>query len=244
MRIGYFDIETSPHELLGFGMFNQNFSLSQLLDSSRMLMFAWQWRGEKPKAYAEWHAGGHFGMLKQLHDLMSEADVVVSYNGSKFDTPVANREFLVAGMGPPDPYHELDLYKTVKRRFKLASNKLDHVVNLLGIGAKESTGGFDLWRKVMELDPAAQRKMISYCKQDTALLEPLHDRLTPWLVGAPNLALYAGEEACPRCGGSDLVKNGFERLIVGTYQRFRCRSCGASSRSGKRLDAVDLRPVT
>ena len=81
---------------------------------------------------------------RAAHDLLSEADVVVHYNGDKFDLPHLNREFVESGLGPPAPYASIDLLKTVKRKFRFPSNKLDYVVQKLRLGAKVSTGGYDL----------------------------------------------------------------------------------------------------
>ena len=61
-------------------------------------------------------------MLKEIHAMLDEADVVVTFNGDKFDLKILNQEFLMAGLGPASPYKSVDLYKVVKRKFRFTSN--------------------------------------------------------------------------------------------------------------------------
>ena len=43
-------------------------------------------------------------MIKGIHKLLDECDAVIHYNGSKFDIPTLNKEFLLHGLHPPAPY--------------------------------------------------------------------------------------------------------------------------------------------
>ena len=113
-------------------------------------------------------------ILKGLHKLFDQADVIVHYNGSSFDIPVINKEFIQSNLLPPSPYKQVDLLKTVRSQFRFPSNKLDYVSQTLGLGNKVSHEGFDLWVKCMEKDPSAWKRMEKYNKQDVNLLEKLY----------------------------------------------------------------------
>jgi DNA polymerase III epsilon subunit-like protein len=86
-------------------------------------------------------------MLKKIHSLLDECDAVIHYNGTRFDIPTLNKEFLEAGMPPPSPYHQIDLLKTSRKEFRFPSNKLDYVARALGLGQKTKHEGFELWIK-------------------------------------------------------------------------------------------------
>jgi len=75
-------------------------------------------------------------MIQAAHDLLSEADAVIHYNGNSFDMPWLHTEFLLAGMPPPEPYKNIDLLLAVRKRFRFVSNKLDYVTQAVGLEGK------------------------------------------------------------------------------------------------------------
>ena len=86
-----------------------------------------------------------------------------------------------------------------------------------------------MWRKCLEGDEQAWKRMIRYCKQDVNLLEKVYKELLPWMKRHPNVSLYNGEDVCPRCGEDKVTKQGGTRAYkqVYVYQRYRCQACGA-----------------
>lgn len=97
--------------------------------------------------FSEWEHG-HQGMLDGIHDLMNQADAIITYNGDKFDLPILNGEFALAGMKPPAPATSIDVFKSV-RRLKLGIHKLGYVGPRFGLGTKLTHEGFGLWKGVM-----------------------------------------------------------------------------------------------
>jgi len=191
----YLDIENTPNTVHRWGMFDSNPVYPvQLLEASRLLCFAAKWKGSKatlfysPRIFVD-RADPHRGMVEAAHTLLSEADVVVTYNGNRHDIPTLNREFALAALNPPAPYVSLDLYRTVKRRFKFPFGKLDYVATELGLGSKVKHEGHGLWIKCMQGDDRAWLRMARYNRQDVRLLESLDDYLKAWEVGHPEPAL-------------------------------------------------------
>jgi DNA polymerase elongation subunit (family B) len=234
------DIETQPLSGYFWGMFDQNIGVNQLTSPGGMICFGAKWLDGKNVLF---HRGED--MLQAAWDLLDEADVVVSYNGDRFDVPHLNRAFAVANMPPPSPFTSVDLIRTVRRRFKFPSNKLDHVLDELSLPRKAETGGFQLWRDCMAGDEAAWRKMKRYNIQDVRATEALYTRLTPWLVGHAHQGLYEDgiEPVCSRCGSTNLMKHGFSYTAVSKFQRYRCNDCGACSRGGKAIARENVRGV-
>jgi len=156
----------------------------------------------------------------------------VHYNGSKFDIPTLNKEFLVHKMSPPPPIKQIDLLRTVRSQFRFPSNKLDYVAQRLGLGKKKDHEGHILWVKCMNGDKKAWKTMEEYNIQDVILLEKLYNRLTPWIKTPLNKTIMMKDRdgfVCPTCSKPHLVSKGFRYTTTGAYQRYQCKACGAHS---------------
>lgn len=244
MRILTLDIETSPTIAYVWGLHKVYIQPGQIIQPTRMLCFAAKWNDERKIIYRSEFHDARVTMLKDLWSLLDEADAVVHYNGTSFDIPHINREFLLADVGPPSHYAQIDLWRTVRSQFRFLSNKLDSVAHSLEIGGKAAHEGFDLWKKCLDGDAAAWGRMKRYNIQDVRLTERLYTELRPWIKGHPSFNLVTGQKhTCPTCGSSDLHKRGFVRTKVSTFQQWQCNDCWSYSRSGKRLEGVDLRGV-
>jgi hypothetical protein len=242
MRILVLDIETAPNLAHVWGLWNQNVGLSQLLESGRVICFAAKWVGSKKMMFFSEHEHGHEVMVTAAHHLLDEADVVVHYNGKKFDIPWLNTEFMRYGLEPPAPFKEVDLLRVV-RQGRFPSNKLDAIAKELGLVGKVKHDGHVLWIKCLLGDPAAWKQMKKYNIQDVRLTEEVYHRLLPWIKNHPSHSLYEGREGCS-CGSANLERRGYAYTAVSRFQQFRCRDCGRWSRSGKAESRVDLRPST
>lgn len=229
-----------------WGLFKQNISIGQVKVPGEVISFAAKWAGEKKVFfYSDFH-DGHEVMIQAAWDLLNEADTVTGFNSQMFDMPHLNREFVLAGLTPPSPYKNIDLYLVIRKQFKFLSNKLDYVAQQFGLGAKTSHSGFQLWVDCMAQDPEAWRLMKKYNIQDILLTEKLYDRVRPWILNHPAVGLYDDNGtavSCPNCGGKELEKRGFAYTAVSTFQRFVCKGCGKWSRATKRLDSVETRNI-
>jgi uncharacterized protein YprB with RNaseH-like and TPR domain/predicted RNA-binding Zn-ribbon protein involved in translation (DUF1610 family) len=236
VRVLFFDIETMPHEVYTWGLWDQNVGISQIIQPGRVFAFAYKWLGERDTWFVSDHEHGHETMVRTAHSLLSEADIVVTYNGISFDIPHMQREFLLAGFRPPKPYKQIDLMRVAKRQFKFASNKLDFLSQQLGLGRKTSHEGFDLWVKCMADDEKAWKKMGIYAKQDVKLTEKLYHYLLPWLVNVPHIGQMDGaEHSCWACGGTKLTRDGTAYANVTSYRLYSCDKCGAWVRGSTKL---------
>lgn len=230
MKILGIDIETSPNMAYVWGLFKQTIAPVQIIDTSRVLCFAYKWFNNttsEVKYSSEYH-NGRDEMIHLVWKLLDEADAVVHYNGISFDVPALNREFLKAGLTPPSPFKQIDLLQTVRKTFRFASNKLEHVLVDLGIGKKVSHTGFDLWVKCLANDAEAWELMKTYNIGDVAETENLYNTILPWISNHPNFALYTDNTrpVCTNCGGHKLQSRGMARTKTQEYKRFQCQDCG------------------
>jgi len=224
-RILLTDIETAPNKAYIWGLWDKFVPTDRVIESGYMLCFSAKWLGDKHMMYADMRNGSK-PMLLAAHSLLNDADIVVHYNGTKFDIPTLRREFIKANMKPPAPFKQLDLLRVVKRYFRFESNKLDYVSRALGLGNKARHEGFQLWVKCMEGDPKAWSVMERYNKQDVVLLEKLYLRLRPWIDQHPNMSAYQEDLACPKCGSGLIQRRGSQVALTRVYQRYQCRMCG------------------
>lgn len=174
-------------------------------------------------------------MLRGIHDLLDEADAVVTWNGDGFDLPILNKEFLLVGLKPPAPYKSVDLLQTSRKRFRFTSNKLAFVAKQLGCTPKQDNRGHELWLDCMNRKPSAFREMLEYNRGDVVTLAEIYERFIPWIKGHPNHALYSEvvDDQCPHCGSTKLQARGYARTARLIYQRVQCNGCGAWSRKTK-----------
>lgn len=234
MKILLLDIETSPNLAHVWGLWKQNVGINQLIDSSYTMCWAAKWYTQKEVQFMSVHDNSHEDVIKAIHALLCEADVVVHYNGTKFDMPTLNKEFLKHKLPPPDPYKQVDLLLVTKKQFRFPSNKLDYVSQQLGIGKKHKHIGHELWIQCMANDARAWKTMEKYNKQDVKLLEKLYAKLLPWITSHPNVALYGdalpSSPSCTNCGSTHVIKRGVEHTKTLSYQRYKCKKCGTNLR--------------
>jgi hypothetical protein len=235
-RILTWDIEWRPILAYTWGLWDQNIGIGQIVEHGGLMCFAAKWLGEDEVIfYSEYH-NGYDVMLKAAHDLLSEADIVVSYNGDRYDTKRINGEFLKANMSPPRPYKSIDLIKTNRNRFDLPSRKLDYLVQQTGVGSKVVNGGFDLWINCMNNDPDAWALMKKYNEGDVLVTEGAYLRILPWITNSPHMGMFTGDgTCCPYCGKNDLVLDGVSYTNVQAYNLFKCANCGGWVRDTAKL---------
>lgn len=225
----YFDIEWKPAKAYVWRMYDENVGPDQLIDAGGLLCFS-AVKGDTGEVVfaSEWD-DGHEEMVYKLYDLFQWADVVITYNGNKYDIPKTMGEFLLAGLPPPPPPTSIDLLKTVKK-MGFVMNRLAFIGPFLKIGQKVKHEGFPLWSGVMDGDVSAQKRMKKYCIQDSKLLVKLYNKIKPYILNHP----FLGDRGvCGACEGKVLHSRGFRRTKSFKIQRLQCQSCG-SWQDGKR----------
>jgi hypothetical protein len=229
VKILLLDIESAPNRVYSWGLWDQNIATNQVEETGYVLCWAAQWLGSNEILFDSVKASGRKAMLKGMHKLLSDADVVVHYNGLKYDIPTLNKEFIKTGMTPPSPYKQVDLYQVVRRAFRFESNKLNFVSEALEIGQKVKHEGFKLWVDCMDSKrPDYERswgKMERYNRGDVRLLAKLYRRLRPWITRHPNLSASRGVLCCPKCGSDKVQKRGEQAAQVRRYIRYQCQTC-------------------
>jgi DNA polymerase elongation subunit (family B) len=232
-RVLYFDIETSLQLVAVFQLAHNDWiDPSSLVTERYIICASWMWEGDKtvhavsvlddPERYAK-DPGDDYHVVKTLHEVLSEADVIIGHNSDNFDKKYIDTRCLYHDLPALPPIASIDTYKVAKAKFMLNSNKLDYIGKLLKVGRKKPTTS-GLWMKVLKGDKAAIKEMVSYNKQDVILLKDVFKKLVPYIPNYISRELFGGT-GCPRCGSKKFHSRGVQRAITRVYQRFQCQSC-------------------
>lgn len=230
MNILMLDIETAPHVSYTWGLFDQNIGLSQLVTPGHILCWSASWHHEQGAMYGSIQNRTRKQMLRGLHVVLDQADVVIGWNSKQFDIPWIQGEFIQNGFKPPLPFKQVDLFQVSKSQFKFASHKLAFVAPLLAQKEKIKTD-FDLWRDVMNNDPKAWAKMEAYCKRDVLVLHDIYNAMLPWIKNHPAYHSETGELVCRNCGSYHIHRRGSTKTNAGVYALYQCQDCGKYGRS-------------
>ena len=244
MKILLLDIETAPNLVHVWGLWQQNVAINQIIDSGYVMCWAAKWYGEDEVMFDSIHQSKHKSMIRRIHKLLEDADAVVHYNGTKFDMPTLNKEFLLHNLLPPSPYKQIDLLQTARAQFRFPSNKLDYIAQSLGLGQKVKHIGHELWIKCMAKDNQAWEMMKEYNKQDVVLLEKVYDKLKGWVRNHPNMGIYDNIVCCPNCGSEKYQRRGWAVTISYKYKRYSCTHCGTWFRDSSNNLFGDPKRVT
>ncbi|MCU4718816.1 ribonuclease H-like domain-containing protein [Halapricum hydrolyticum] len=117
-----------------------------------------------------------------LQDLFADADLLVTFNGKRFDVPFLETHFDVSLSEKPHldlmyPCRRLDLtggLKTIEQEIGIGRDRPD-------ITGKEAV---DLWYQYERGDESALETLVSYNREDVENLEPLTERVSERLERA------------------------------------------------------------
>ncbi|NDA64053.1 MAG: hypothetical protein EBX50_18810 [Chitinophagia bacterium] len=224
-KVLLFDIETAPNLAYVWGKYEQD--VIAFKSEWYLLSVAYKWLGDNEVhcLTIKGKKGNDKKLAKKLRDLFDKADVIIAHNGDAFDIKKAKARFVFHGLKPPSQFATVDTYKVAKRYFNFNSNKLNDLGLYLNLGQKIKHTGFDLWLGCMRDDKASWKLLERYNKQDVLLLEKVYNTLLPWMERHPNMALLTDRKGCPKCGSTQVHKDGVRANSSTLQQQWRCKSC-------------------
>jgi DNA-directed RNA polymerase subunit RPC12/RpoP len=236
-RIILWDIETVMNVVATFRLMNQDpIPHRNVLNERYVVSAAWKELGTKkihsvsvldfPYRFKK-DVHDDLGVLTKLHEVMSQADVLVGHNGDQYDIKFTETRMLVRGLPTLPPIPTIDTLKVAKNRFLFNSNRLDYLGQVLGCGHKVENET-DLWLKVLQGDAGAIKRMVHYNKGDIDLLECAFNHLQPYIPNYINRQLFTGEGGikCPQCGSHHYKLEGWRFTTTRRYRRYHCLDCG------------------
>lgn len=199
-------------------------------DLGFLLCMGWKYLGED-KVHVESIANYNGGtwmddgpLASRCRDILSKADMWVTYNGIKCDVPFLQTRLLInrKPLLPPMPHK--DVYYTVRHKLKMSRSSLLAIQEAMESKEKKSPVRLLQWLKaVCKKDRKALAEIEYHCAQDVKVLEERYLELRPLLLSHPRLHGYG---VCNKCGGQ-LTKN----KIYYTAQKnnkitLKCNKCG------------------
>lgn len=224
-KILVLDIETRYMLLEGWGLFNQNFSVDQIAEDWSILSYSAKWYDSDEVIYSDVSEKTEDDILKELHELLNEADFAIAHNGRRFDLKKIRARMITRGFKPYSPVRVIDTLEIVKKEFAFTSNKLLYLTRLLCKNNQkmehELFAGHKLWQAFLKGDPLAIKCMREYNVMDVVSLQELYDLIAPWSSTLPVFEMYNEEISL-----DNWVEDGYTYSNLGKYRRYKHKVTG------------------
>lgn len=177
-------------------------------------------------------------VIKKLHKVLGQADLIVGHNSDKFDIKKINYKFIKYGLEPLDFPATVDTLKAAKKYTRASSNRLYFLAKDLGVPMK-----IDLPSNVMhQADNGCEKslkKLVHYNKGDIKAGAGVYFKLLPYIKNHPVIDKIMGRKVnkanpnCQNCGSSRVHRHGTRSDKTGKYRRYRCDDCGSTTKGEK-----------
>lgn len=166
-------------------------------------------------------------LAERSWQLFDESDLVVTYYGKGADVPWLREQWARRGLGEPSPWTDIDLYSTVRSRFRLPHKSLNAAAEMLGVAVKVDKYDFRVADAAVAGDPKAQARIRRYNIGDIHSTEAVYWSLLPHIKPHPHVApaRYLDQMCCPRCASTDVHRDGTYTPGVYVYAAYRCATC-------------------
>jgi|TARA_R110000824_G_scaffold3880_3_gene18578 hypothetical protein len=238
-KILLFDVETSFYHFVGWGTYKQYIQHYQITEHQYIISWAAKWLYDEnvqsdvvtPK---ESKNRDDKRILKSIHKLLDEADIVVGHNGDRFDLRKLRWRFISQGMAPPSPFKIIDTLKVARREFFAPSYKQDFLTKYFKLENKIQTD-FQLWVDCEAGIPEKLEEMVEYNRHDVMGLEDLYLKIRPYIRNHPNLGVLMEDDICPTCGSKHLQETSSVYLTsANKFPVYKCEKCETPYIRGKR----------
>lgn len=250
-RVLLIDIETAPKIAYVWRTYDESISPEQLVSDTFLLSFAAKWLGEKKVIYSDQSTSrpmsNDMKLLRQIHSLMDEADIVVAHNGQAFDVPFVLTRMVAKGLPPMSPFKQVDTFRIARRQFGFTFNRLVFLAKALDCRYLKDEHpeypGITLWKECLRRNPDAWRVMRRYNIGDVQTLEEVYMKLRPWVEKHPNAGIWIddGNRHCPVCGSTEMQIRGYKHTDTGIYTQYRCNACGKYARGRQTVNTREHR---
>lgn len=227
----YVDLETCPMIAYTWRVGNRiSLSHDNIIADPRIICIGYKWEAGPVKALTWDKDKCDKAMLSQFMKVLLEADEVIAHNGDRFDVPWIRTRCAFHRIHIPHQLPTVDTLKQARSGFRFPSNRLDYLGKYMGVGRKVETGGFGLWKSVMDGDRKALRDMVEYCKRDVELLQEVHHTLYAYAKPTTHVGVAVGgyKHWCPSCGSDNVKSNASRRVSPQGVVKVQmmCKECG------------------
>lgn len=206
-------------------------------DRGKLYAIGHKWLGEKkvhtPSILDDNPPCGRCGLMKlgerplleKAHAVMSQADVLVTFNGTNFDVPWIQTKFLRERLKPLGDLRHIDLYQIARHKMRLSKKSLANISKYLRLKNQKTYLDFDIWQKAGEGDAKAMKYIRDHAAADVLVTEELYvDYLRPLIKNHP--FMFEDREPCRRCGGRMNRDKRITTLSGPAKVQYVCKKCG------------------
>lgn len=247
-----FDIETSHDILASYGLREQYHSPESILQDWYIICAKWKWNGGKRiygtsvlddmKRFKKDNTNDYV-VIKALHELMSDVDIVVGHNIHRFDWKMFYTRVMFHRLPPLKMPQFICTLKETKKISRHSSHSLKHLARYYKLTSQKIEHSRGMGIKILKGDIKATQECVDYCGGDIATTEEYYEFIKPYMIGHPNLNLWRadGIECCVKCGDTDIQKRGFRTTVSGKFQSYQCQGCGSWMQGTRSIKRVAIR---
>ena len=214
MRILLLDTENAPNYGSFWGIHEQHIRYGDIEQEWFFISAQWKFLGEKTvqtvsvlddvKTFIRDHTNDKV-VVKKVHQLLQECDVVVGHNIIGHDLKKLWAKFIEYRLEPIDMPYIVDTLVWV-RKYGFTSRKLADLCTKLSLTPKlEHDRG--IFQKAGRGDVISIRKTVRYGKGDVPTLEELYLLIRPY-AKHPNENAFKNYPCCPKCGSVKFQSRG------------------------------------
>lgn len=202
-------------------------------DWGTVLCIGWKWYGEEAiqvpsmMDYKGWKVDvtDDRNLVTTFHEVMMQADMLVTYFGKGFDIKMMQSKFLEYNLPVLPNIPHVDLFYTVKSNMTLTRKSLDNTAHYLSLDNEKTYLNGKIWKRAMAGHVESMNYVIEHCRADVLVLEELYTKLRPLVRTHPRIAEYG---SCNNCGSNKLQRRGYALTTTkGRRVRSQCQGCGA-----------------
>lgn len=236
VKILFFDIETTSLDIIHRGYDlrppKHRFRPESIIRDWTILGAAWAFNDEAVKciSVSPLNVFDDRAIVGKLHEILSQADIVVGHNSDNFDIKKFNARAIFHGFPPIILGKTYDTLKMARQTMNVSSRKLSFLLNYLKLPGKDESPDWDL---ILAGDREELAKMREYNRADVVGVRNLYKAIRPWVKQkGHDLNVYvdrqmsAGHTFCPCCGSAKVVKRGMRISRRHKAQALSCKDCG------------------
>lgn len=235
------DIETKPMQADVWNMWENNVALNQINADWSILSWSAKWLHDPDNQiiYRDNRKAKDLEddkeLLREVWELLDEADVVIGHYSEKFDIPKLFTRFIKHGMTPPSSFRQIDTKKIAANKFAFTSNKLEYLAKFLGVKHTKLMDrkfvGHALWTGCMKGMKDAWEEMKAYNMRDVIVLQEVYHKLKTWDKTINFDVFHDGLENICVCGNKSFTihkKSPYIYTNTGKFDRLICTNpkCG------------------
>lgn len=171
-------------------------------------------------------------VVEAFSKIVSEADVMVTHYGQRFDYPFVQTRLMMHGLPPLKDVPHIDTWRIAKYKLKFNSNRLDTISRAVPVGRDEKRElktplDSHHWVRGAAGHVPSIVYIERHCAADVKVLEKTYTTIRPYASSLPNLSKYLDKtrEGCPACGAIETQKRGIKLTARGHQQRYQCQKC-------------------